>query len=108
MFIWWGSRIEVRKLGPAAGRCQRCGTDGRLVNMQIVKQPTLYSFRLGQGTPIEEFLACEVCRVQLRGPLVGHLMGDVAVGSENWACPKCSASNSGATYKCAACDYSLV
>lgn len=108
MFIWWGTRTDVRKLGPATGKCHACGSEGRLVNMQVVKQPTLYSFAIGYGTPLAEFLACDACGVQLCSRLAGHQIGDVAIGSENWACPKCSASNSGAVYKCGACGYSLV
>jgi DNA-directed RNA polymerase subunit RPC12/RpoP len=77
--------------------------------MQVVKQPTLYSFAIGYGTPLAEFLACYACGAKLySSPMAGHQTGDVAIGSENWACPKCSASNSGAVYKCGACGYSLV
>jgi hypothetical protein len=109
MFIWLGTRTAVRKLGPATGKCHACGSEGRLVNMQVVEQPTLYSFAIGYGIPLAEFLACDACGVQFRSrPLAGHQIGDVAIGSENWACPKCSASNSGAVYKCGACGYSLV
>jgi hypothetical protein len=76
--------------------------------MQVVRQPTLYSFAIGYGTPLAEFLARGACGMRLCSPLAGHQVGDVAIGCENWACPKCSASNSGAVYKCGACGYALV
>ena len=107
-FFRWRSGPKTRTLNKGHFNCPRCESRQPCRHFQVYHSTTLFGIPSGGGQDIRQFIRCDACKAEYPAANYSFRSDADEFIPVKWDCPFCRSSNPNTTYRCRACDRSLV